>query len=745
MYNNEPNFIDLLFISPLYIMHKNYGFISCLWVSWMWITMLSCSQQKTHNHKQTLMMDKMYLTPPVCPQKPHAIITHGHERNDPYYWLNERENPDVIQYLNEENKYLDTVMAHLQPLRAELFKEITARIKQDDNSVPYKANHYWYYTRYEEGREYAIHCRKFQTLDQPEEIILDENALAADHDYYHQSGRQVSDDNLLVAFGEDTLSRRNYTIRFYHLGLKTFLPDAIPNTEGGSFVWAADNQHLFYVKRDPVTLRSYQVWRHKLGTLVDADQLIYEEKDEAFYTYISRSKNRQYLFIEVSSTLTSETRYLPADQPLGEFLPVLPREYNHLYSVYHYADRFFIVSNWNALNFRLLSVPVHLSTQKEQWQEIIAHRPDVLLEGVELFKDFLVIEERQNGLLQARIRPWGGEGEYYLDFGEPAYTAYPSTNLEFDTDWLRYSYQSLATPNSVFDYNMRTREKKLLKREEVLGGYQPENYVTERSFVTARDGVKIPLSLVYKKGFKQDGPGPLLLYAYGSYGASMDAYFSVSRISLLDRGFAFAIAHIRGGQEMGRQWYEDGKLLKKKNTFTDYIDCAEYLIKARYTSQDKLFAMGGSAGGLLMGAVVNLRPDLFKGVVAQVPFVDVITTMLDESIPLTTNEFDEWGNPKNKTYYDYMLSYSPYDNVEKKNYPAMLVTTGLHDSQVQYWEPAKWVARLRALKTDHQPLLLYTNMETGHGGASGRFERYKETAMEYAFLIDLARTEPLKN
>ena len=706
------------------------------------VMIVACTQPP--DQMPTMMIDKMYITPPVCPKKDHLITTHDHQRHDPYYWLNQRENAEVISYLTAENAYLDTMMSHLQPLRTELFKEITARIKQDDNTVPHKSNGYWYYTRYEEGREYAIHCRKLNSLDQPEEIMLDENTLAQGHDYYSQSGRNVSDDNLIVAFGEDTLSRRNYTIRFWHLQEKSFLPDEIPNTEGGAFVWAADNQHIFYVKRDPVTLRSYQVWRHQLGTPVSTDELVHEEQDMAYYTSISRSKNRQYIFIQLSSTLTSEIRYLLADQPLGKFVPVLPREHNHLYGVYHFQNRFYIVSNWNALNFRLLSVPVQSSAQKETWEEVIPHRPDVLIEGIELFKDFLVVEERKNGLLQARIRPWNGAIEHYLDFGEPAYTAYPFANMEFDTDWLRYNYQSLTTPNSVYDYNMRTQEKKLLKQDEILGKYNPHDYTTERFFVTARDGAQIPVSLVNKKDFKKNGQNPMLLYAYGSYGASMDAYFSVSRISLLERGFAYAIAHIRGGQEMGRQWYEDGKLLKKKNTFTDYLDCAEHLIKEKYTNPDKLFAMGGSAGGLLMGAVVNMRPDLFKGVVAQVPFVDVVTTMLDESIPLTTNEFDEWGNPKNKAYYDYMLSYSPYDNLEKKDYPSMLVTTGLHDSQVQYWEPAKYVARLRELKTDQNPLLLYTNMETGHGGASGRFERYKETALEYAFLLDLVHSKPLK-
>lgn len=737
-------FIDLQYYHPPNMLIKPVLIVR----KWFWIMILfqvACQQNPADTSKQAQMMDKMFITPPVCPQRPYVITTHGHERQDPYYWLKERENPEVINYLSAENKYLDTVMSHLQPLRQELYEEITGRIKQDDNSVPYKSNGYFYYNRFTEGKEYTIHCRKKGSLDAQEEIMLDENILAEGHDYYHQAGQLVSDNNSLLAFAEDTLSRRNYTIRFWDLENKSFLADAIPNTEGGSFVWAADNQHIFYVKRDPVTLRSHQVWRHKLGTPVSADYLVYEEKDESYYTFISRSKNKQYVFIEVASTLTSETQYLAASNPLGDFKPVLPREHNHLYSVYQIDDLFYIVSNWEALNFRLMSVPVSVSAQKNKWKEVIAHRTDVLIEGIELFRDFLVVEERKNGLLQARIIPWKSSDEHYLDFGEPAYTAYPSVNLDFDTDWLRYNYQSLATPNSIYEYNMRTHEKKLLKQDEILGGYNPSDYVTERFFVPVSDGSQVPVSLIYKKGFVKDGHSPCLLYAYGSYGASMDAYFSIGRISLLDRGFCYAIAHIRGGQEMGRQWYEDGKLLKKKNTFTDYIDCAEHLIKNNYTSTDKLFAMGGSAGGLLMGAVVNLRPDLFKGVIAQVPFVDVVTTMLDESIPLTTNEFDEWGNPKNKIYYDYMLSYSPYDNVERKAYPAILVTTGLHDSQVQYWEPAKWVARLRELKTDRNPLLLYTNLETGHGGASGRFEKYKETAMEYAFLLDLVNDRPLKN
>ena len=513
------------------------------------------------------------------------------------------------------------------------------------------------------------------------------------------------------------------------------LGDVIPEVTGG-MAWANDNKTLFYAKQDPATLRSYRIYRHVLGTDVSKDKLVYEETDDTFSCYVWKTKSKKFVFIGSFHTLSSEFRYVPADAPSGEFTVFLPRERDHEYSLDHYQDDFYVRTNYKAKNFRLMKTSVD-KTDKRHWRDVIGHRDDVLLESFEIFEDYLVVEERENGLIQLRVRPWSGKKEHYLDFGEPAYLAYISTNPEFKTDMLRFVYTSMTTPRTTYDYNMVTRDKTLLKQDEVLGGFDSKNYKTERLYAKVRDGARVPVSLVYRKGIRKDGDNPLVLYGYGSYGNSLDASFNASRLSLLDRGFVYAIAHIRGGQELGRDWYENGKLLKKKNTFMDFIDCAEYLIDQKFTNSDKLFAMGGSAGGLLIGAVVNMRPELFHGVVTRVPFVDVVTTMLDESIPLTTGEYDEWGNPNQKEYYEYMLSYSPYDNVEAKDYPNLLITTGLHDSQVQYWEPAKWVAKLRAMKTDHNRLLIKTNMDAGHGGASGRYKRYRDTAFQYAFLLDL--------
>jgi oligopeptidase B len=542
----------------------------------------------------------------------------------------------------------------------------------------------------------------------------------------------------------DTRGRRIYTIKFKNLDTGETLDDVIPDMTA-NMAWANDNQTLFYAKQDPTTLRYYQIYRHVLGTDAAKDQLVYEETDDTFSCYVRKTKSKEYIFIGSYQTLSSEFRYLAADDPQASFTVFLPREREHEYSVDHYEGKFYIRTNYEAKNFRLMETPVG-KTDKKHWRDVIAHRDDVLLEGFEIFQDHLVVEERKNGLIQMRVRPWSGEQEHYLDFGEPAYLAYVSTNYEFKTTLLRFVYESMTTPESTFDYDMTTRKRVLLKQDEILGGFDSKNYQTERLYATARDGVKVPVSMVYRKGMTKSGDNPLLLYGYGSYGSSMDASFSASRVSLIDRGFIYAIAHIRGGEELGRQWYENGKLLNKKNTFTDFIDCAEYLVAEDYTNPDKLFAAGGSAGGLLMGAIVNMRPDLFEGVVTRVPFVDVVTTMLDESIPLTTSEYDEWGNPNDKEYYEYMLSYSPYDNVEAKDYPHLLVTTGLHDSQVQYWEPAKWVAKLRAMKTSDNLLILKTNMDAGHSGASGRYKRYRERAFQYAFLLDLVeRQEQVKH
>lgn len=679
---------------------------------------------------------------PSEPQPPKAKLQltrlekHGHERRDYYYWLRERDNPEVIEYLKAENAYADAVMAPYKSLEEKLFNEMKARIKQTDLSVPYKLDDYYYYTRYEEGKEYPIYCRKRGSLDAPEEVMLDGNELAHGHGYFAIGNTAVSFGQDILAFADDTLGRRIYTIRFKNLSTGKFLPDEI-QAATANFAWANDNRTLFYTKQDPTTLRPFRVYRHTLGTDPEKDVLVFEEKDETFSCRVFRTKSKRFIMIASHQTLSSEYRFLDANAPEGEFKVVLPRERNHEYDVDHFGDYFYIRSNDQAKNFRLMRTPVG-DTRKSSWKNVILHRKNVLLEDFEIFRDYLVLTERKNGLRSIRILPWIGSGEHYIPFDEPTYFTMVDVNPDFNTTVLRYRYQSLITPNSVYDYDMATRTKKLLKQEEVLGGYNPNDYQSERVYARAQDGTLVPISMVYKKGMKKDGKNPLLLYGYGSYGISTDATFASSRLSLLDRGFIYAIAHVRGGQELGRDWYEDGKLLKKKNTFTDFIACARFLIEEKYTEPERLFAMGGSAGGLLMGAVVNMAPHLFKGVVALVPFVDVVTTMLDESIPLTTAEYDEWGNPNDKEYYEYMLSYSPYDNVEPKAYPNLLVMTGLHDSQVQYWEPAKWVAKLRAMKTDNNVLLFKTNMEAGHSGASGRFQRLRETAFQYAFLLRLA-------
>jgi oligopeptidase B len=674
--------------------------------------------------------------PPVAEKIPHELTTLGHARVDDYFWLRERDNPKVVAYLTAENDYLKAALKHTEAFQETLYNEIVGRIKQTDMSVPFRDRGYVYYTRFEEGKEYPIHCRKKDVEEAAEEILLNVNDMAQGQAYVQVSGLEVSPDNSLLAYGVDTVSRRLYTLRFKNLATGETLPDAIPDTLGPS-AWAADNKTVFYTLKDTTTLRPFKIRRHVLGTDPSADQDVFVETDETYESYVTLSKSKKFLIIASESTLSSEYRYLDASNPGGAWKIVQPRQRDLEYQVEHFGDKFYIRTNWQARNFRLMETPV-AKTAKENWREVIPHRDDVLLEGFEIFDDNLVVQERKAGLPRLRVIRWKDKAEHELDFGEAAYTAFIGQNPEFDTDWLRFDYSSLTTPDSTFDYNMETKEKKLLKRQEVLGGFDAANYQTERLVATAPDGVQVPISLVYRKGLAKNGENPLLLYGYGSYGYSTDPEFNSAVLSLLDRGFVYALAHIRGGQEMGRAWYEDGKLLKKKNTFTDFIACAEHLVAAGFTKPEKLFVMGGSAGGLLMGAVVNLRPDLFKGVIAGVPFVDVMTTMLDASIPLTTSEYDEWGNPNVKEYYDYMLSYSPYDNVAAKDYPALLVTTGLHDSQVQYFEPAKWVAKLRALKTDRNPIYLLTNMEAGHGGASGRFRRYRETALEYAFILDLA-------
>ncbi|KPM33248.1 Protease II [Croceitalea dokdonensis DOKDO 023] len=679
----------------------------------------------------------MQTKAPRAKKIPKELTIHGDVRVDNYYWLNNREDKEVIAYLEAENAYYEENTAHTKKLQSRLFDEMKSRIKEDDTSVPYKLNGYYYLTRFEIGKEYPIYARKQDSLEAPEEILFNCNELAKGHEYFKLSGVSISPDNTLAAFGTDTVSRRQYTLKVKNLKTGHIFPDTIENTTGGS-VWAADNKTLFYTKKDPETLRSHKIYKHRLGTPVEEDVLVYEEKDDTFNTFVYKSKSKKYIIIGSSSTLTSEYQILPADEPNGEFKVFSPRQRGLEYSIYHYQNQFYILTNKdNATNFKLMVVNEG-DTSHLNWVDFIPHREDVLLEDIDIFKEYYVLSERQKGLNKIKIVRWDGSDGYYLPFDGETYVAGGSTNVDFDTETFRYFYNAMASPYAIIDFNMRTKEKTILKEQQVLGGkFNKENYRSERIWADARDGVKIPVSIVYHKDTPLDGTSPLLQYAYGSYGATIDPYFSTVRLSLLDRGFIFAIAHVRGGEYLGRPWYEAGKLLKKKNTFTDFVDVSIHLTTKKFTSASHLYAMGGSAGGLLMGAVINMAPELYNGVVAQVPFVDVVTTMLDDSIPLTTGEYDEWGNPNKKEYYVYMKSYSPYDNVTAQAYPNMLVTTGLHDSQVQYWEPAKWVAKLREYKTDNKKLFLDTNMEAGHGGASGRFEALKETAKEYAFILDL--------
>ena len=674
---------------------------------------------------------------PLAKQIPKNLTIHDDVRVDEFYWLNDRENPEVIDYLNKENDYYNAHTAHTKEFQTSLFEEMKSRIKEDDSSVPYKYNGYWYITKYETGKDYPIYTRKKGTLEAEEELLFDCNEMAKDHSYFRLVGLNINLNNDLVSYGIDTTGRRQYTLHIKDLKTNTVLKDEISNTTGGS-TWANDNKTLFYTKKDETTLRSEAIYKHRLNTDQKSDELIYEETDDTFGVSVYKTKSKKYLVIVSYSTLTTEYQILNANNPDGDFKVFQPRTRGLEYSISHFEDLFYIVSNADgAQNFKL-SKTSETQTEKTYWNDVIPHRENVLLEDIEIFKDFLVVSERENGLNQIHIKRWDGSGSYYLPFESETYTAYTTTNIDFDTSVLRYSYQSLTTPSSIIDFDMVTKTKTIKKEQEVLGGkFKKENYTSERLWATAADGTQIPISLVRHVDTEKSSETPLLLNAYGSYGSTIDPYFSTVRLSLLNRGFIFAIAHIRGGEYLGRQWYEDGKLFNKKNTFSDFVDCSKYLIENKYTSAKHHYAMGGSAGGLLMGAVINSAPELYNGVVAQVPFVDVVTTMLDDSIPLTTGEYDEWGNPNKKDYYEYMKSYSPYDNIANKLYPNMLVTTGLHDSQVQYWEPAKWVARLRSQNKNTSQLYLKTNMEAGHGGASGRFEALKEVASEYAFLLDL--------
>ncbi len=683
------------------------------------------------------------MTPPMAKRLPHPLTNHGETRDDPYYWMrsDDRSDPEALAYLEQENAYANEVLAPLDGFRQSLYDEIVARIPQDDTSVPYFKDGFWYYGRVEAGKEYGISCRRpgeRGTFPEgaTEEVILDQNERADGQSYYRLGGLSVSDDGTQMAIGEDTVSRRLYTLRFKNLATGEFYPEEIPNTSGGA-VFAADNRTVFYIKKDLETLREYQVWRHVIGTDPSEDAMVFEETNDEFYMGLSRSRSRDYIFIGSYQTLSHEYQAIDARNPTAEPVVILPREENHEYDVDHAGGRFYIRTNWEARDFRLMSVEPGQSQDKSNWREEVPARESVLLDDFELFEQYLVIVERREGIRRLRVRPFASpENEHEIEFEDPVYVSGLGRNADFESTTLRMTYESMRRPESIYDYDMGSRERTLLKQEEVVGGFDPEAYVTERVMAQAHDGTQVPVSLVYRADLDRSQPNPLFLYGYGSYGISIDPSFSSSRFSLIDRGVIYAIAHIRGGQEMGRAWYENGKLLNKMNTFTDFIECAESLIQSGYTQSDRLFAYGGSAGGLLMGAVVNLRPDLFQAVVADVPFVDVVTTMLDESIPLTTFEYDEWGNPNDETYFRYMMSYSPYDNVAAQDYPAMLVLTGLHDSQVQYWEPAKWVARLRYRGTGSEPLLFITNMDAGHGGASGRFRRHEETARVYSFLLD---------
>ena len=685
---------------------------------------------------------------PIAEKQPKVLEKHGDKRIDNYFWMrlsDEQKNAKVkdtqttkvINYLNAENDYYDKVTDYTKSFQEDLFQEMKGRIKEDDSSVPYKDNGYFYITRYETGKQYPIYSRKKGTLEANEEVLFNVNEMAKDFDYYQLGGLNVSPDNKLVVFATDTVSRRQYFLRIKNLETGEIYKDIIENTTGGS-VWANDNKTIFYTKKDPVTLRSEKIFRHVLGTSTSEDVEVYHEKDETFGTYVTKSKSNKYIIIGSYSTLSNEAQYLDANTPTGKFKVLQPREKDLEYSIAHFENDFYILTNKDdATNFKLMKTPV-AKTTKENWIDVIPHREDTLLEDFSIFKDYLVLEERSEGLNKIRIKRWDKKEDYYLPFDEETYAAGVYPNPDFDTDIIRYSYNSMTTPSSVIDFNMNDKSKDIKKEQEVLGGkFKKENYISKRVWATARDGKKVAVSLVYHKDTKLNKDTPLLLYAYGSYGHTISDGFSTTRLSLLDRGFVYALAHIRGSQYLGREWYEDGKMLNKKNTFTDFVDCSKFLIENNYTSAKHLYAMGGSAGGLLMGAIVNMNPELYNGIIAAVPFVDVISTMLDDSIPLTTGEYDEWGNPNDKEYYEYIKSYSPYDQVEAKEYPNMLVTTGFHDSQVQYWEPAKWVAKLRELKTDNNLLLLRTNMEAGHGGASGRFDALKETAKNYTFFLAL--------
>ena len=688
-------------------------------------------------NKNEIKLKKNY--PPFPKKKPKNLKKFDSIRVDNYYWLKNRNDPDVIEYLKKENDYYEKKTSHTKEFQDKIFKEIKNRIKEDDKSVPYFLNGYWYITKFKKDKDYPIYVRKKETLDSKEQILFDCNFLAKNYNFFNLSNIKISPDNKLAAYSIDTVSRRLYTIKIKNLETGKFLNDCIDNSSG-NFAWGNDNTTLFYTNRDSETLRNDKIYKHVLGTNSKDDELVFHEKDNTFYTNVSKSKSNKFIVIASYSTLTSEFQFLNADTPHDDFKLFSKRKRGLEYSINHFENYFYIITNTdNSKNYKLMKTSVK-NTDYNNWINVIDHRKGVLIEGVDVFKNYLVVSERSNGLNRINIKKWDDSEDYYLDFNCETYSAYTTNNIDFNTNILRYGFNSLTDPPCVIDFNMETKEKTIRKQQQVLDpDFDKDNYISERIWSKSEDGTDVPISLVYKKGLQKNSKNPLLLYGYGSYGNTIDPYFSISRLSLLNRGFIFAIAHVRGSEYMGREWYENGKLLNKKNTFRDFISCTKYLISQGYTNSKQSYAYGGSAGGLLMGSVINLAPELYNGVISAVPFVDVVTTMLDESIPLTTGEYDEWGNPNEKEYYNYILSYSPYDNVSQINYPNLLVTTGLYDSQVQYWEPAKWVAKLRELKKDNNLLLLNTNMASGHGGASGRFEALKEVAKEYAFLFDLEK------
>ncbi len=677
-------------------------------------------------------------TAPIAAVKLHTVVSPHGERNDPYYWLrdDERKNKEVLTYLAAENAYEEQQLGNIKGLENQLFDEITARLKQDDASVPYHRNGYWYYTRFTTGKEYPIHARRRGTLDAPEQILLDANELAQGHEFYQIATLSVSPNADWLAFCEDSVGRRQYRLRFKNLITGKLQRDCINDVEA-DIAWANDNQTILYVEKDPETLLGLTVKKHLLGQDPTLDTIIFQQTDTSFYTGVSKSKDERFIFLTMENTLSSEWRYADAGDTHFNFKVFQTQERDHEYQIEALHDQFIIRTNWQAKNFRLMTVRAGQESDRKQWRDLVAHRPDTFIQDFEVFNTFLALSVRSGGLKKISVKILNNAAEFFIASDEAAYSMSLSANPEMDTEVLRYAYSSLTTPTTIYDYSLQSGTKKLLKSDPVMGTFDPADYRTEFLFAPARDAQLIPVSIVYHKNFRRDASAPMLQYAYGSYGLSMDPVFSSARLSLLDRGFIFVIAHVRGGQEMGREWYDQGRLLHKKNTFTDFVDVTRYLVANRYAAKASIFAMGGSAGGLLMGVIANISPQDYCGIVAQVPFVDVLTTMLDESIPLTTNEYDEWGNPDDQETYDYLLSYSPYDNVRAQAYPAILVTTGLWDSQVQYYEPAKWVAKLRALKTDQNPLILHVDMEAGHGGKSGRFQRYRIIAKEYAFMLGL--------